>query len=71
MCDLDSELEVCVLALVFVELLTFVEDLQNSDMYKQAFEKTVLLAEKRSVPENILLRNKADIDVYFRGGNGY
>ena len=52
-------------------LLTFVEDLQNSDMYKQAFEKTVLLAEKRSVPENILLRNKADIDVYFRGGNGY
>lgn len=49
-------------------LLTFVEDLQNSDMYKQAFEKTVLLAKKRSVPKEKLLGNKADIDKYFKGG---
>lgn len=50
-------------------LLTFVDDLQKSDMYKQAFQKTVLLAEKRSVPEDKILRNKSDIDAYFRGGN--
>ena len=50
-------------------LLTFVDDLQQSDMYKQAFHKTVLLAEKRSVPEDKILRNKSDIDAYFRGGN--
>ena len=49
-------------------LLKFVDDLKQSDMYKQAFEKTVLLAEKRSVPEEKILRNKADIDAYFRGG---
>lgn len=47
-------------------LLTFVDDLKQSGMYKQAFEKTVLLAEKRSVPEEKILRNKADIDAYFR-----
>ena len=50
-------------------LLTFVEDLKSSDMYKQAFEKTIILAEKRSVPANIILKNKAEIDVYFRGEN--
>ena len=50
-------------------LLTFVDDLQRSDMYKQAFQKTVLLAEKRNVSENKILRNKSDIDAYFRGGN--
>ena len=50
-------------------LLTFVDDLQQSNMYKQAFQKTVLLAEKRSVPEDKILRNKLDIDTYFRGGN--
>jgi hypothetical protein len=49
-------------------LLTFVDDFKQSDMYKQAFEKTVLLAEKRSVPEEKILRNKADIDAYFKGG---
>lgn len=50
-------------------LLTFVDDLQKSDMYKQAFQQTVLLAEKRSVPEDKILRNKSDIDAYFKGGN--
>ena len=42
--------------------------LKQSDMYKQAFEKTILLAEKRNVPEEEIVRNKADIDTYFRGG---
>lgn len=50
-------------------LLTFVDDLKQSDMYKQAFEKTVLLAEKRNVPQEDMVRNKAEIDAYFRGGN--
>lgn len=50
-------------------LLTFVNDLQQSDMYKKAFQKTILLAEKRSVPEDKILRNKSDIDAYFKGGN--
>ena len=38
-------------------------------MYRQAFEKTVLLAKKRNVPKEDILRNKSDIDAYFRGGN--
>lgn len=50
-------------------LLTFAEDLQNSDMYKEAFEKTVLLAEKRNVPNDKILKNKSDIDIYFNGVN--
>ena len=49
--------------------LTFVDDLKKSGMYRQAFEKTVLLAEKRNVPKKDILRNKSDIDAYFRGGN--
>ena len=36
-------------------------------MYVQAFEKSVILAEKRNVPKNEILRNKADIDSYFKG----
>lgn len=48
------------------ELLTFTEDLSKSDAYKCAFNKTVMLAEMRKVPENKILRNKADIDAYFR-----
>lgn len=51
------------------ELLLFVNDFENSDLYKSAFEKTVLLAEKRNVPEGKILRNKSDIDSYFMGGN--
>lgn len=50
-------------------LLTFVENLKHSELYKQAFDKTVILAEKRSVPKDKVLRNKADIDSYFMGGN--
>lgn len=50
-------------------LLTFIDDLRNSDVYRQAFEKSALLAEKRSVPEKEILRTKADIDHYFHGEN--
>ncbi len=60
-----------ILAVVYDDktLLTFIDDLKSSELYKEAFEKTVLLAEKRSVPEEKILRNKADIDAYFRGGS--
>ena len=48
-------------------LMTFVEDLQSSDLYKSAFQKTVALAEMRNVPEDKILRSKTDIDNYFQG----
>lgn len=49
------------------DLLTFVDDLKKSDMYKVAFEKTVVLAEKRNVSSEKILRDKAAIDSYFGG----
>lgn len=49
-------------------LLTFIDDLKNSDSYQKAFEKTVLLAKMRKVPEEKILKNKSDIDSYFNGG---
>lgn len=49
-------------------LLLFTRELKESDMYVQAFEKSVILAEKRNVPKDEILRNKADIDSYFNGG---
>lgn len=49
------------------DLLQFTNDLKNSDMYIQAFEKSAALAEKRSVPQEKILKNKADIDSYFNG----
>lgn len=49
-------------------LVDFVHDLKNSDVYIQAFEKSVKLAELRKVPEKDILRTKAGIDSYF-GGN--
>ena len=51
------------------ELVDFIEDLKCSDLYIQAFEKSVKLAELRKVPEENILRTKADIDSYFRGSN--
>ena len=51
------------------ELLLFTQEFRKSDMYIQAFEKSVLLAEKRNVPNNLLLKNKSDIVYYFMGGN--
>lgn len=47
-------------------LVNFVYDLKHSDMYIQAFEKSVKLAELRKVPEKNILRTKADIDSYFK-----
>ena len=47
-------------------LLTFVEDLRNSKMYISAFNKTAELAQLRDVPPEKILRNKSDIDAYFR-----
>lgn len=49
-------------------LLTFVDDLQGSELYIAAFEKTIKLAEIRNVPEKEILRTKSDIDAYFHGG---
>lgn len=46
-------------------LLIFVEDFQNSSAYVDAFQKSVRLAELRSVPEDRILKSKADIDRYF------
>lgn len=33
----------------------------------QAFEKSVLLAQKRNVSSDVLLKDKSDIDSYFMG----
>ena len=49
-------------------LLSFVNDLQNSELYIEAFNKTVKLAEVRKVPAQDILRTKSDIDSYFLGG---
>ena len=48
-------------------LLDFTEELKNSKLYVQAFEKSVQLARKRAVPENEILKNKTEIDNYFLG----
>lgn len=48
-------------------LLTFINDLEKSDAYIDAFGKSVKLAELRDVPTDKILRNKADIDKYFGG----
>ena len=48
-------------------IMTFVEDLRSSGLYKAAFQKTVALAEMRHVPEEKILRSKSDIDNYFLG----
>ena len=42
---------------------------KNSDLYINAFQKSVLLAEKRNVDNNKILKNKTSIDNYFTGGN--
>lgn len=50
------------------ELLNLTKELQESELYIQAFGKSVKLAEKRSVPKEKILTNKDDIDSYFLGG---
>ena len=51
------------------ELLLFTQEFRESDMYIQAFEKSVELAKKRNVPDKEILKNKSDIDSYFMGGS--
>lgn len=51
------------------ELVDFVDDFKNSDMYIQAFEKSALLAELRKVSDDKILRTKGHIDLYFGGNN--
>lgn len=48
-------------------LVCFVDDFRCSDMYIEAFEKSVQLAEMRKVDRGKLLKTKTDIDVYFVG----
>ena len=50
------------------DLVLFAEDFANSNAYKDVFLKSVCLAEKRGVPEELILKNKGDIDRYFMGG---
>ena len=49
-------------------LACFVDDFRRSDMYKEAFRKSVHLAEMRKVDMDKILKTKADIDAYFVGG---
>lgn len=51
------------------KLLLFAQEFRESDMYIKSFEKSVLLAQKRQVPDNVLLKDKSDIDSYFIGGS--
>lgn len=46
-------------------LLSFVDDFEHSDLYMQAFEKSVKLAKKRNVTDGEILKTKEDIDNYF------
>lgn len=49
------------------DLLTFTDDFMNSSAYKEAFLKSVKLAEMRKVPPEKILKNKKEIDMYFGG----
>lgn len=51
------------------QLLTFVNDFQTSELYEDAFIKSVRLAELRNVPNEKSVKSKAEIDQYFRGGS--
>ena len=51
------------------ELLTFVNDFQTSELYEDAFIKSVRLAELRNVPNEKSVKSKGEIDQYFRGGS--
>ena len=51
------------------ELLNFVIDFQKSNLYEDAFAKSVRLAELRNVPDEKTVKSKAEIDCYFRGGS--
>lgn len=48
--------------------MTFVDDFSRSDAYAIGFMKTAEFADKRGVNQEEVLRDKADIDNYFQGG---
>lgn len=48
------------------QLLIFVNDLKSSEAYKSIFDSSVELAKMRKVPENKIIKNKSDIDLYFK-----
>lgn len=48
-------------------LLDFIEDFKCSSAYEEAFGKSAQLARLRNVPDDKILKNKADIDKYFSG----
>lgn len=50
-------------------LIDFVGDFQTSNLYIEAFDKSVKLARLRKVPEDKLLDSKSTIDAYFQGGS--
>lgn len=50
------------------DLVNFVDDFKNSDCYKEAFMKSVELARLRGVPEEKIIKTKAEGDAYFLGG---
>lgn len=49
------------------EMIQFITDFKATDLYLEVFEKSVLLARKRKVADDQLLKNKAEIDHYFKG----
>lgn len=51
------------------DLINFVDDFTNSNMYVRIFQKSTRLAELRKVPNNDILIKKSDIDSYFGRGN--
>lgn len=51
------------------DLLSFVDDFQKCNLYKDAFAKSVQLAKLRNVPDEKSVKSKAEIDNYFRGGS--
>ena len=51
------------------DLLSFVDDFQKCNLYKDAFAKSVQLAKLRNVSDEKSVKSKAEIDNYFRGGS--
>lgn len=49
-------------------LLTFIDDFKKSDMYIEAFQKSISSAKKRNVTDTEILETKQEIDSYFNGG---
>lgn len=50
------------------DVVALIRDYCGSELYREAFEQTAVLAEKRGVPKTEILRSMQDIDGYFMGG---